>query len=66
MKSLGLSNVADNAAIVVNTVKKYIQQGNKFIPTMVDVLDVKGNTNLKLLVDKKEYNLEVAKNYHLG
>ena len=66
LKSLGLSNVADNAAIVVNTVKKYIQQGNKFIPTMVDVLDVKGNTNLKLLVDKKEYNLEVAKNYHLG
>ena len=66
LKSLGLSNVVDNAAIVVNTVKKYIQQGNKFIPTMVDVLDVKGNTNLKLLVDKKEYNLEVAKNYHLG
>ena len=66
LKSLGLSNVVDNAAIVVNTVKEYIQQGNKFIPTKVDVLDVKGNTNLKLLVDKKEYNLEVAKNYHLG
>lgn len=61
LKSLGLSNVADNAAIVVNIVKEYIQQGNKSIPTMVDVLDVKENTNLKLSVDNKEYNLEVAK-----
>lgn len=61
LKSLGLSNISDNAAIVVNTVKEYIQQGNKSIPTMVDVLDVKENTNLKLSVDNKEYNLEVAK-----
>lgn len=61
LKSLGLSNISDNAAIVVNIVKEYIQQGNKSIPTMVDVLDVKENTNLKLSVDNKEYNLEVAK-----
>ena len=61
LKSLGLSDVGDNAAIVVNTIKEYIQKGNKSIPTMVDVLDVKENTNLKLSVDNKEYNLEVAK-----